>query len=50
MIVPLTLQQDQVRAILFDKALIEVPAEYSNYSNVFLLENEVKLPKNTGIN
>ena len=28
-------KQAQVRALLFDKALIGVSAEYSNYNNVF---------------
>ena len=40
----------QVGALLFDKASTEVPAEYSNYSNVFSAENVVELPKNTGMN
>ena len=39
----------QVGALLFDKALTEVPAEYSNYSNVFLSENATKLPENIGM-
>ena len=43
-------KQAQVRALLFDEALTEVPAEYSNYSNVFLVENVAELPENTGIN
>ena len=40
----------QVRALLFDKALTEVPAEYFDYSDVFLAENAAELPENTGIN
>ena len=40
----------QVRALLFNEALIEVPAEYSDYSNVFSAENAAELPKNTGMN
>ena len=40
----------QVKALLFDKAPTEVPAEYSNYSNVFLVENVAELPENTGMN
>ena len=40
----------QVRALPFDEAPTEVPAKYSNYSNVFLAENAVELPENTGIN
>ena len=40
----------QIRALIFNKAPTEVPAEYSNYSNVFSAENVAELPKNTGIN
>ena len=40
----------QVGALLFNKASIEVPAEYSDYSNVFSAEYAVELPENTGIN
>ena len=40
----------QVKALLFDKAPIEVLAEYSNYSNVFSAENATELLENTGIN
>ena len=40
----------QVGALLFDKAPIEVPAEYSDYNNVFLVENAAELSKNTRIN
>ena len=43
-------KQAQVKTLLFDKALIEVLAEYSNYSNIFLAKNPVKLLENTGIN
>ena len=43
-------KQAQVGVLLFDKALTEVPAEYSNYSNVFLAENAAELPDNIGIN
>ena len=42
--------QAQVRALLFDKAPTGVPAEYSNYSDVFLAENTAELPENTRIN
>ena len=45
-----TQNKAQVGALLFDKAPTEIPAEYSNYSNVFLAENAAKLPENTGIN
>ena len=43
-------KQAQVGALLFDKAPTEVPAEYSDYSNVFSAENAAKLLENTGIN
>ena len=35
----------QVRALLFDEASIEVPAEYSKYIDVFSAENVAKLSK-----
>ena len=37
-------KQAQVGALLFDKAQIEVLAEYSNYGNVFSAENVTELP------
>ena len=40
----------QVRALIFNKTLIEISAKYFDYSNVFSAENVAKLPKNTGIN
>ena len=40
----------QVGALLFDKAATKVPAEYSNYSDVFLAKNAAELLENTGIN
>ena len=40
----------QVGVLLFNEAPTEIPAEYSNYSNVFLAENAAELPKNTGMN
>ena len=43
-------RQAQVGALLFDKAPTEVPAEYSDYSNVFSAENVAELPENTGMN
>ena len=43
-------KQAQVGALLFHKAPTEVSAEYSDYSNVFSVENATKLPENTGIN
>ena len=41
-------RQAQVGALLFDKAPTEVPAEYSDNSNVFSAENATKLLENTG--
>ena len=43
-------KQAQAGALLFDKAPTKVPAEYFDYSNVFLAENGARLPENTGIN
>ena len=43
-------KQVQVRALLFNKALIKVPVEYSNYSNVFSVEYVVEFPENTRMN
>ena len=43
-------KQAQVGAFLFDKAPIKVLAEYSDYSDVFLVNNTVELPENTGMN
>ena len=40
----------QVRALLFNKAPIEVPAEYSDYNNVFSVEHAAEIPENTGMN
>ena len=40
----------QVGALLFNEAPTEVPAEYSNYSNVFPAEHIAKFPENTGMN
>ena len=40
----------QVGALLFNEAPTEVPAEYSDYSDVFLVENAAELRKNTGMN
>ena len=40
----------QVKALIFDKTPIEVPAKYSNYSDVFSTENAAELPENTKIN
>ena len=40
----------QVEALLFEKTLIEVPAEYFDNNNIFSAKNEAELPENTGIN
>ena len=44
------LDKAQVGALLFDETLIEVPAEYSDYSNIFSAEDAAELLENTGIN
>ena len=41
--------QAQIRALLFDKAFIKVPAKYFNYNNVFLIENVEELLNNSKI-
>ena len=43
-------KQAQVGALLFDEAPTKVPAEYSDYSDVFSAENAAELPENTGMN
>ena len=43
-------KQAQIGALLFNKAFTKVLAEYSNYNNVFLIENVTKLLKNIEIN
>ena len=43
-------KQAQIGALLFNKALTKILAKYSNYSDVFLAENVMKLPQNTVIN
>ena len=43
-------KQAQVKALIFDEALIEVSTEYSNYNNVFSAKNAAKLPKNNRMN
>ena len=40
----------QVRVLLFDKASTKISVEYSDYSNIFLVENVIKISKNTEIN
>ena len=43
-------KQAQVGALLFNKALTEIPIEYSNFSNVFSMKNAAELPENTEMN
>ena len=43
-------RQAQVRALIFNEAPIKILAEYSDYNNVFLVENAAELLKHTGIN
>ena len=43
-------KQAQVGALLFDKASTEIPMEYFDYSDVFLLKNAAELVENTGMN
>ena len=43
-------KQAQVGVLLFNKAVIEVLAKCSNYSNVVSAKNAVELPNNIGIN
>ena len=43
-------KQAQVGVLLLNKALTEVPVEYSNYSDVFSADYAAELPENTGIN
>ena len=43
-------RQAQVGTLLFDKAPTKIPAEYSDYSNIFSTENIVELPENIEIN
>lgn len=39
-----------MKALLFNKTVMVVLAVYSNYNNVFLVENAIKLLKYTKIN
>ena len=43
-------KQAQVGALLFNKASTKVPAEYSDYSNIFSVKYVAELPENTRIN
>ena len=40
----------QVGALIFNEAPTEVPAEYSDYSNVFSVDNAAEFPENIGMN
>ena len=40
----------QVETLLFDRAFTKILAEYSNYSNIFLMEYIAELLENTKIN
>ena len=40
----------QVEALIFNEAPTKVSTKYSDYSNVFLVENAIELLENTGIN
>ena len=40
----------QVGTLLFDKISTKIPAKYSNYNNIFLAKNVVKLPENIRMN
>ena len=39
-----------MRILQFNKTSIEVLTEYSNYNNIFSIENTVELLENTGMN
>ena len=43
-------KQAQVGALLFNKVLTKVLVEYFDYNNIFLVENAIKLSKNSIIN
>ena len=43
-------RQAQVEALLFNKASTKILVKYSNYSNMFLVENTAKFSKNIKIN
>ena len=43
-------RQVQIGALLFNKALIEISAKYSDYSNIFLAEYKAEHLENTEIN
>ena len=43
-------KQAHVRILLFNEALTKVLVEYSDYSNVFLVENTIEFLENIRIN
>ena len=43
-------KQAQVGVLLFNKVFTEVLAKYSNYNNVFSVENATEFLENTGMN
>ncbi len=43
-------QAGQIAALQWDKAPTKIPAEYSDYADVFLSDLAIELPKNTGLN
>ncbi len=47
---PQVLDNLTLAAFQWDKALIEIPARYSDYADVFSLDLAVELPENTGMN
>ena len=43
-------KQTQIKALLFDKTPIIILVKYSNYNDIFLINNTAKLLKHTKIN
>ena len=43
-------KQAQVGALIFNEAPTKVLVEYSNYSNIFSVENTANIPENTRMN
>ncbi len=43
------LQAAQIAALQWDKASTKIPAEYSDYTNIFSLDLAMELPKNTSM-
>ncbi len=40
----------QIAALQWDKAPTEIPAEYSDYADIFSSDLAMELPENTGLN